>query len=121
MITPESWPELDLWQHADLLVASGDIVVDRPGGSAHPKIAEFVYPLDYGYVVGTQGGDGEGVDVWVGSGTAEAVTAIACTIDPFKKNAELKLLWGCTTEEIGLVEQFYAPQPQAAVILRRPA
>jgi hypothetical protein len=48
--------------------------------------------------------------VWAGSA---AVTAIARTIDPFKEYAELKLLCRCTTEEIGPVEQFCAPQPQA--------
>lgn len=80
---------------------------------------EFVYPLDYGYVAGTVGGDGESVDVWIGSGAEELVTAVACTIDPYKKNAELKLLWRCDSDQIALVEAFYAPQPQAAVVLRR--
>lgn len=63
-----------------------------PAGSAHPKVREFVYQLDCGFVDGTSGGDGEGVDVWIGTGATEAVTAVACTIDPFKKNSELKLL-----------------------------
>lgn len=116
---PDDWPELDLWQHADLL-AAGKITVDRPAGSAHPRVPEFVYPVDYGYVEGTVGGDGEGVDRWVGTAAGESVTAIACTVDPYKKNAELKLLWRCTEEQIALIEAFYAPQPQAALVLRRP-
>jgi inorganic pyrophosphatase len=73
---------MDLWQHADRMVGGGELVIDRPVGSAHPKVREFVYPLDYGYIAGTTGGDGECVDVWVGSGDRECVTAVACTIDP---------------------------------------
>ena len=84
-------------------------------------MAEFVYPLDYGYLEGTVGGDGEGIDVWIGAAGAKKVTAVACTIDPVRKNAELKLLWRCTPSEIVLVERFYAPQPQAALVVRRPA
>lgn len=106
--------------HADRLVRGGVIAVDRPRGSAHPKVREFAYPLDYGYIEGTSGGDGEAVDVWVGDDAREVVTAVAMTIDPFKNNAELKLLWRCSPEQITLVEEFYAPQPQAAVVVRRP-
>lgn len=116
----DAWPDMDVWQHGDLLVQQGKLVIDRPGGTSHPKFPEFVYPLDYGFVDGTQGGDGEGIDVWIGSGRIERVTAIACTIDPFKKNAELKLLWRCTPEQISQIEAFYAPQSQAGLVLRRP-
>ncbi|WEH12235.1 hypothetical protein [Streptomyces sp. VNUA24] len=116
-----TWPFMDVWSHGDLLVQQGRLVIDRPGGTPHPKFPEFVYPLDYGFIVGTQGGDGEGIDVWIGAAPDERVTAIACTIDPFKKNAELKLLWSCTPEEIRQVEEFYAPQPQAGLVIRRPS
>ncbi|MER6738973.1 MULTISPECIES: hypothetical protein [Streptomyces] len=111
---------MDIWQHADSLVENGRIIIDRAAGSAHPKIPEFIYPLDYGYIEGTQGGDGEGVDVWVGRASIAAVTAIACTVDPYKSNAELKLFWRCGPEEVALVERFYEPQPQAALVLLRP-
>lgn len=111
---------MDVWRHADLLVEQGRLVIDRPGGRSHPRHPEFVYPVDYGYIDGTQGGDGEGVDVWIGTGPDAQVTAIACTIDPFRKNAEVKLFWRCTPEQIGQVEDFYAPQPQAGLIIRRP-
>jgi inorganic pyrophosphatase len=120
MSEPANWAALDLWQHADLLVASGEIRIDRPAGSAHPKVPEFVYPVDYGYIEGTVGGDGHGVDVWVGTAPPTGVTALACTVDPYKKNAELKLFLNCTDDEIARIEVFYTPQPQAAMVLRRP-
>src|SRR3954453_1543745 len=116
MTDPQVWACMDLWQHADPMVGGGELVIDRPVGSVHPKVREFVYPLDYGYIAGTAGGDGECVDVWVGSDTRECVTAVTCTIDPFKGDAELKLLWRCTPGQISQIEGFYRSQPQAAML-----
>lgn len=121
MTDEDAWAAMDLWRQGDLLVRRSRLVVDRPRGSAHPRFPEFVYPLDYGYLDGTVGGDGEGVDLWIGDDPSDRVTAVACTIDPFKRNAEVKLLWRCTPEQIRQVECFYADQPQAALITRRPA
>lgn len=55
------------WETLDTLVASSEIVVDRPKGSAHPKYPNFVYRIDYGYLKNTASMDGEGIDVWLGS------------------------------------------------------
>lgn len=52
--------------HLDELVASVELVVDRPKGSRHPRVPEAVYPVHYGYLEGTTGGDGDGADVFVG-------------------------------------------------------
>ena len=111
---------MTLWQHLDELVAAERIVVDRPHGSHHPRIAEYVYPLDYGYLDNTVGGDGQGIDAWQGSSGQRVVTAVFCTYDPMKRDAELKLAVGCRPDEIRAIEEFYAPQPQAVVTLRRP-
>lgn len=40
------------------------VQIDRPAGSRHPKWG-FVYPLNYGYVPGVFGGDGEELDAYV--------------------------------------------------------
>ncbi|WP_283133015.1 hypothetical protein [Rhizohabitans arisaemae] len=116
----EAWARLSLWKQADLLVSTAEIVIDRPAGSAHPKVRNFVYPIDYGFLRDTQGGDGEGIDVWVGSAAAPSVSAVACTVDLVKRNSEVKFLWRCSPQEIAMVERFYEPQPQAAVVIRRP-
>ena len=42
-----------------------DIIVDRPLGSRHPKHKELLYPVNYGYVAGVMGGDGEEQDVYL--------------------------------------------------------
>ncbi len=40
------------------------ITVDRPLGSRHPKWG-FLYPVNYGYIEGTEGGDGEPQDAYI--------------------------------------------------------
>ncbi|MBQ8978237.1 MAG: inorganic pyrophosphatase [Oscillospiraceae bacterium] len=42
-----------------------DCRVDRPLGSAHPRFADLVYPVNYGYVVDVMGGDGAEQDVYI--------------------------------------------------------
>jgi inorganic pyrophosphatase len=37
------------WALVDELIATSEIVIDRPGGSAHPRVPEIVYPFNYGY------------------------------------------------------------------------
>ena len=40
------------------------IKIDRPLGSKHPK-HNFIYPVNYGYVPGVMGGDGEELDAYL--------------------------------------------------------
>ncbi|HEU5316583.1 MAG TPA: inorganic pyrophosphatase, partial [Chloroflexota bacterium] len=84
------------WLRADDLVASAEIVIDWPTGRERGGRA---YPLDYGYLEGTSGGDGEGVDVWRGSLPELRVTGAVFTVDVLDRDAEVKLLVGCTPEE----------------------
>lgn len=41
------------------------ISIDRPLGTAHPKRAELIYPINYGFLPGVPGGDGEALDVYL--------------------------------------------------------
>lgn len=41
------------------------IVMDRPIGTVHPKHADMVYPINYGYIPNVYGGDGEELDVYL--------------------------------------------------------
>ncbi len=98
---------MDFWLRLDDLLARNRIVIDRPKGSAHPRYPELVYPLDYGHVTGTRGGDGAELDVWRGSlGTDELVAAV-CTVDSVKGDVELKLLLGCTEAGRAVVGAFH--------------
>ena len=35
------------------------VIVDRPKGSRHPKFENLIYEVNYGYIQGIYGGDGE--------------------------------------------------------------
>lgn len=112
--------EKDLfWLKLDELVASSRLHIDRPKGTAHPRYPGFVYPYDYGYLEGTQGGDGHGIDVWVGSLPVRAVTGVICTVDLHKRDAELKILLGCTPEEAaGMLKTHHSGSMGAILVLR---
>jgi inorganic pyrophosphatase len=109
------------WALADELVASSRIRIDRPRGSAHPRLGQVIYPLDYGYLEGTSAGDGAGVDVWRGSLPGQRVTAAIMTVDVFKRDAEVKLLIGCTQTEADLALATHQQQSQSGILVQRRA
>ena len=74
-------------------------MIDRPKDSVHPRYSDYVYPFDYGYLVGTTSADGEGIDCWVGSENNTLVTGIVIAVDPVKKDSEIKVLLGCTQND----------------------
>ncbi|MBE6558771.1 MAG: inorganic pyrophosphatase [Ruminococcaceae bacterium] len=41
------------------------VTVDRPLGSRHPRWPDMIYPVNYGYVTGITGGDGEAQDAYI--------------------------------------------------------
>lgn len=95
------------WQYVDQLVSGSAIIIDRARGSAHPNHSDHVYPMDYGYLAGTSSSDGAGIDVWVGSGAGPRVTGIVCTVDLLKRDAEIKVLFGCNENEMRSVVAFH--------------
>lgn len=97
---------INFWTRLDSLLEAHKIVIDRPKGCRHPRFPELVYPLDYGYLEETSGGDGDGIDAWRGSMPPIKRVAIACTVDLSKRDAEIKLLVGCTEEEINIINSF---------------
>ncbi len=111
------------WSRLASLVAGATVVVDRPKGSAHPTIPSLIYPLDYGYLSGTLSGDGHGIDVWIGSLKRRAITGVICTIDLNKRDAEVKILLGCTLAEQKRILSIhnYRPGRQGGVLVRRSA
>jgi len=94
----------EFWTVLDRLVQETEIIIDRPKGSTHPRFPDYVYPLDYGYLKGTSAMDGDGIDVWVGSERNRKITGVICTVDLLKRDSEIKILLGCTEEEIKMIE-----------------
>jgi inorganic pyrophosphatase len=108
------------WQRLDELVASCELKIDRPKGSSHPRYSDFIYPMDYGYLEGTQSGDGGGIDVWVGSLSQRRVTGIVCTIDLQKQDSEMKILLGCAPQESREILAIHNDGSQSAILIERP-
>jgi F420 biosynthesis protein FbiB-like protein len=110
---------LNFWSALDLLVEACPLVIDRPKGSHHPRYPETVYPLDYGHLEGTHSSDGSGLDVWVGSLQPRRVTGVALTLDLNKRDAEMKVLLGCTPDEMQNVNTFLDQGEMRAMLLPR--
>ena len=112
--------DTSFWRELSQLITTNSIIIDRPKGKTHPRYPDMIYPFDYGYLENTSAGDGDGIDVWMGSLQTKALTGILCTFDTFKRDAEIKLLIGCTQEDIQVIHDFndrmrtlYIPNPMA--------
>lgn len=109
----------EFWDFLDRLVAQSEIVIDRPRGSAHPAFPDLIYPLDYGYLAGTQSMDGGGIDLWLGSLPERRLDALALTVDLQKRDAEIKLLLGCCAAEQEIIMEFLNGAGMRALLVRR--
>jgi inorganic pyrophosphatase len=99
-------PDTLFWQAMTELAAKNKIILDRPRGAVHPRYPDLIYPLDYGYFENTTAGDGDGIYVWVGTAKDKTLTGILCTFDRLKRDAEIKLLIGCTLEDLQTIQHF---------------
>lgn len=116
-LLPPTWEPF--WEHLDQLLAASTVVIDRPHGAAHPRYPEMIYPLDYGYLQGTTSVDGGGIDVWVGESGIQPPNAVILTVDLLKKDAELKIMLGCTPEEKQRVLDFLNGSSMRATLIER--
>ena len=108
------------WSAVEDLVEASEIIIDRPKGSVHPNHLLAIYPLDYGYLAGTSSGDQSGVDVWVGGRAEQEINAIVATIDLDKSDAEIKILIGCSEDDIQKILSFHNQGAQSAILIQRP-
>ena len=99
--------ESEFWRVMERLIAESEIVIERPKGSHHPEHPQIVYPLDYGCLKGTSSSDGEEIDLFLGSEPARRLTGAFVTVDLQKRDCEIKLLIGCTDDEIRTVDHFF--------------
>lgn len=108
------------WNEFTQLIKTNKIIIDRPKGKPHPRFPDLIYPFDYGYLENTSASDGGGIDVWIGTLKQKSLTGILCTFDTFKRDAEIKLLIGCTNKDVQIIQTFhnlmhtlYIPNPMA--------
>lgn len=87
------------WSRWDRCIERRGITIDRSFGTAHPDFPSVVYPLDYGFVPGTTGTDGEGIDAFVGT-SEQGLVGLLLTTDHRQADREVKLLVDCTPPDI---------------------
>lgn len=109
----------DFWDTIDQLVTENQIIIDRPRNTPHPRYPDMIYPVDYGYLDGTTSMDGGGIDVWVGTAGTQRPNALFCTVDTLKRDSEIKILIGCTEEEIQIIGRFLNDGWMCALLIRR--
>ena len=83
-----------------------DISIENPKGStrsgtdSHGKAWSVVMPAHYGYIRGTEGTDGDHLDVYIGPNQESEHVFIVDQIDiDTKKFDEHKIIFGCKTQE----------------------
>lgn len=111
--------ENKFWLFLENLINAHPIIIDRVKGSHHPKYPDLIYPLDYGFLEETQSMDGDGIDVWVGSQNKSNINGIFCTIDSLKRDTEIKIVIGCTKDEIKQIDDFHNDAFQAALWIQK--
>ena len=99
--------ESEFWRAMERLIADSEIVIERAKGTRHPEHPQIIYPLDYGCLKGTSSSDGEEIDLFLGSEPARRLTGAFVTVDLEKRDCEIKLLIGCTEEEVAVIERFF--------------
>lgn len=107
-------PDAAFWQGVKELIDTNFLIIDRPKGSSHPRYPHVIYPLDYGYLENTTSSDGSGIDAWLGSlnrvtnnEATKTLTGILCTFDTLKRDAEIKLLIGCSETDVQMIRDFH--------------
>ncbi len=94
------------WKHLDKMIADTEVVIDRASGTSHPEYENMIYPYDYGYLAGTSSADGGGMDVFMGKSGEKKAVGIVCTVDLVKRDSEVKILLGCTHDEMREIIEF---------------
>jgi len=119
MLVPNA--SVNFWDTLEQLVASHPLFIDRPMGTSHPRYPEIIYPSDYGYLEGTTSMDGSGIDVWLGTSGIRDLSAVILTVDLLKSDVEIKILLGCSEEELRTILVFHNNgKNMRAMLVRRP-
>lgn len=108
------------WQKLDTLFLSSQLIIFREKGDHHPQYQNLIYPVRYGRLHGTNGGENREVCVYRGSLSSDKVNAAVIAVDILKKDLDIKLLSGCSEEEEAEVLRFLNQTDfQKTVIIRR--
>lgn len=108
------------WQKLDTIYLSSKLEIDRPKDSVHYKYSNLIYPVDYGYLKDTTGTDMDPIDVFKGSLPSNQIQAAVISADILKKDCEVKLIVGCSEDEVYDIMAFLnQTEFQKAVLIQR--
>ena len=104
------------------------VTVDRPLGSAHPICSELRYPVNYGYIKGIFGGDGEEQDAYILGVDTPLETFSGMVIAVICRGDDVEDKWVVvpdgmyfTTEEIRKMVEFQEQYFSSVIRTIRPA
>ncbi|NDJ53414.1 MAG: inorganic pyrophosphatase [Chloroflexi bacterium] len=92
--------DTQFWNALEDLAARHQIKIDKPRGSKHAQIANLTYPVDYGYLDGTRSKRGGGVELYMGTLGNLNVTGVISMLDLSDYGSTMKLLIGCSAQEM---------------------
>lgn len=112
---------MTFWNSLQQLVDGSTVKIDRPKESAHPRYPDYIYPFDYGHLDGTTSGDGDGIDCWVGSLGGNEAVGIVTVVDAVKGDSEIKILLGCTPEDMRTILKCHQRGSVDGLLTEKPA
>lgn len=81
------------------------VTVDRPLGSRHPRFPGMVYEVNYGYVEGIVGGDGDWQDAYI-LGVDEPLSELAGVVRAvIRRRDDSEVKWVVVPEDIAVSKQ----------------
>lgn len=93
------------WQKVDTLVLSSTFNLKYPEGSHHHFYSNLVYPVDYGVLKDSLNGNNQEINVYQGS-DGNRVNGLIVSADILARDCVVKLLIGCTEEQIQSILTF---------------
>jgi inorganic pyrophosphatase len=107
------------WEKLDKIVAENEIIIDRKKNTTHPKYINMIYPVDYGYIKNTKSMDNNEIDIFCGTDSIKKINGILCTIDIMKNDSEIKVLYGCSDNEIELICGFLESKYMSCILVKK--
>ncbi len=109
------------WQKLDTFYFSGEYEVKHKKGDHHSEYPNLVYPVEVGCLEETNG-EHEGVNVYRGSGSMYSITGLVIAVDILGKTLDVKMLVGCSEEEVEEILRFLNQTDyQKTVLIRKGA
>lgn len=81
------------------------VTVERPMGSYHPKHKNLYYPINYGYIEGIIGGDGEEQDAYILGVSAPVPTFTGRVIAVIHRADDVEEKWVVAPEGVDFTRE----------------